>query len=294
MSTSTEPTPSAVEAPQRGPKRLALAAVVAVGVAVIASAVLLSDTLGVRYERDVNRMVFNDNTELLSDLRRRAGWENDSLAGVLGANPQPTPGSAYIVVSIEDHRLWYRRADSVLFTAPVTTGSGKVLERIGQDTHWKFETPRGRLAVVSKEEDPIWVPPEWHYVELAQSRGLGIARLTRGQSIRTADGGSIVVIGSDVAKLNRDGAVVPLTASEGNELVVDGNMIIPPFGTNQRKYRDVLGTHRLNLGEGYAIHGTNKPEQIGRSVSHGCIRLRNEDIAALYAMVDVGTPVFVY
>jgi len=29
-------------------------------------------------------------------------------------------------------------------------------------------------------------------------------------------------------------------------------------------------------------------------VSHGCVRLRNEDIATLYGMVNVGTPVFIY
>jgi len=48
------------------------------------------------------------------------------------------------------------------------------------------------------------------------------------------------------------------------------------------------------MGDGYALHGTNQPASIGRSVSHGCVRLRNEDIAQLYAMVTVGTPVFIY
>ena len=56
----------------------------------------------------------------------------------------------------------------------------------------------------------------------------------------------------------------------------------------------MLGTHRLNLGNGYALHGTNNPSSIGRSVSHGCIRLRNEDISKLYDMVPVGTPIYIY
>ena len=74
-----------------------------------------------------------------------------------------------------------------------------------------------------------------------------------------------------------------------------GNIIIPPFGVNQRRYKGVLGTRRLVLGDGYGIHGTNAPETIGRSVSHGCVRLRNEDIEKLYEMVPVGTPgQFVY
>jgi lipoprotein-anchoring transpeptidase ErfK/SrfK len=264
----------------------------AVGLALMSgvTVLLVRDALAVRYERDVSRMVFNDNTELLEELRRRVGLASDSLSQLLATRPPPT---AYIVVSIEDHRLWYKRGDSILFTAPVTTGSGKVLERIGADARWKFETPRGRLVVESKELDPIWVPPDWHYVELAQARGLGIVRLNRRQRLRAADGSVITVSGSDVVRI-KGATTTPLDAGEDRELVVDGNLVIPPFGTNQRKYQGVLGTRRLNLGEGYAIHGTNRPQLIGRSVSHGCIRLRNEDIERLYDMVEPGTAVYVY
>ena len=46
----------------------------------------------------------------------------------------------------------------------------------------------------------------------------------------------------------------------------------------------------LSHGEIY-IHGTNNPMAIGMSVTHGCVRLYPEDIAALYPIVKVGTPV---
>ena len=69
---------------------------------------------------------------------------------------------------------------------------------------------------------------------------------------------------------------------------------MPPYGTNQRKYKGTLGGHRLNMGDGYALHGTDEPLSIGKAVSHGCVRLRNEDIAYLYSVVPVGTPVFIY
>jgi lipoprotein-anchoring transpeptidase ErfK/SrfK len=48
----------------------------------------------------------------------------------------------------------------------------------------------------------------------------------------------------------------------------------------------------LNRGN-YAIHGTNEPGSIGHFVSHGCIRMLNEDILDLYARAPVGTEVFV-
>lgn len=39
------------------------------------------------------------------------------------------------------------------------------------------------------------------------------------------------------------------------------------------------------------IHGTNQEDLIGAPASHGCVRLRNEDVADLYARVPVGTRV---
>ena len=55
-----------------------------------------------------------------------------------------------------------------------------------------------------------------------------------------------------------------------------------------------MGEAALTLRGGeYAIHGTNRPESVGGFVSHGCIRMYNSDIRALYSLVKVGTPVIV-
>ena len=250
-------------------------------------------TVDARFERDVSRIVFNDNLQLLEELRSHAGAADDSLLALLEDGPDSAPPGA-IIISITDNRLWYRVNDSVVFETRVATGSGKVLEKGPGGSRWKFETPRGRLKVLGKEEDPDWVPPDWHFVEQAEKRGLRLTKLVRGRSIKASDGSEITVVGSDVVRRTRGGAVEPLDASEGKEIVVDDQLIVPPYGTNQRRYRGVLGTHRLILGNGYAIHGTNVPTSIGQSVSHGCVRLLNEDIAYLYEIVPVGTPVYIY
>jgi len=58
--------------------------------------------------------------------------------------------------------------------------------------------------------------------------------------------------------------------------------------------RNPMGAAALTLSGGeYAIHGTNAPGSVGGFVSYGCIRMYNEDIQALYGMVQVGTPVVV-
>ena len=48
----------------------------------------------------------------------------------------------------------------------------------------------------------------------------------------------------------------------------------------------------LSGGE-YAIHGTNRPESIGKFASYGCIRMLNKDITDLFERVNVGTDVVV-
>lgn len=56
-----------------------------------------------------------------------------------------------------------------------------------------------------------------------------------------------------------------------------------------------LGARALYLGDTlYRIHGNNDPESIGRAVSSGCIRMRNDDVIELYNMVPIGTVVTVY
>ena len=53
-----------------------------------------------------------------------------------------------------------------------------------------------------------------------------------------------------------------------------------------------LGTRWMGLSrKGYGIHGTNAPKSIGRSASHGCIRMRKQDVEELFELVQVGDEV---
>jgi lipoprotein-anchoring transpeptidase ErfK/SrfK len=54
-----------------------------------------------------------------------------------------------------------------------------------------------------------------------------------------------------------------------------------------------MGVAALTLHVEYAIHGTNRPDSIGGFVSHGCIRMYNQDVTDLYGRVSYGTPVVV-
>lgn len=72
----------------------------------------------------------------------------------------------------------------------------------------------------------------------------------------------------------------------------------PEFGGGPRipggDPRNPMGAAVLGLDHGnYAIHGTNDPSSIGGYVSHGCIRMHNEDILDLYRRVPIGANVYV-
>ncbi|PZU08703.1 MAG: hypothetical protein DI605_12245 [Sphingomonas sp.] len=88
---------------------------------------------------------------------------------------------------------------------------------------------------------------------------------------------------------------------------VQGTSFLPPFHFNPKLFWDASSTDRkavippgpngpvgvvwMDLDKPhYGIHGTPEPQNIGRTASHGCIRLTNWDAARLSMMVKPGTP----
>jgi hypothetical protein len=195
-----------------------------------------------------------------------------------------------ILVSTEARSLWLMRDTLVVLSAPVAVGMGEGF--VYQGKRYDFSTPISRRRVRAKETEPIWVPPDWHYYEIAVQRKLQAVQLRQGQRVTLADGSRLEVRGRDVGRVNQFGNFYAF--EPGAEMIFDGNVYIPPFGTRQRQVPEVLGTHRLILGDGYLIHGTNQETSIGDAVSHGCIRMFNADVEELFGLVPVGTPVFIY
>jgi hypothetical protein len=74
---------------------------------------------------------------------------------------------------------------------------------------------------------------------------------------------------------------------------IENKRPLPPLDSLERRQEGGLGAAAVYLGNEIAIHGTDKPELLGRRVSHGCIRLSNENALRLYHNVQVGTPVII-
>ena len=67
-----------------------------------------------------------------------------------------------------------------------------------------------------------------------------------------------------------------------------------PSDPGERIEYGVLGEYALYFGDGYMLHGTLYERLLGRSVTHGCIRLGREDLRVVYRRASVGTPIFIY
>lgn len=99
--------------------------------------------------------------QILEQEAARLEEENQGLKNML---KDAEDGELYLVVDTENNRLTMRQGGAVLLTAIVGTGSRQFVEsETGRD--WYFESPAGSLTVLGKERNPVWIRPDWSYVE---------------------------------------------------------------------------------------------------------------------------------
>ncbi len=55
-----------------------------------------------------------------------------------------------------------------------------------------------------------------------------------------------------------------------------------------------LGDYALGFGQGYFIHGTLYSRLLGRNVTHGCVRVGDEDLKAVFRAVPIGAKIYIY
>jgi lipoprotein-anchoring transpeptidase ErfK/SrfK len=204
---------------------------------------------------------------------------------------QPEQAGRQIIVSLQEHRLWLVEGGDTLMNVPVAVGRRETFRYKGKVFDWR--TPRGTRAVLAKRRDPVWTVPQWHYYERAAKEGHKLVDLVAGRRYPLADGSHLEIRGSDVVRV-LDGRFWKVP--QGHDIVIDGVLYVPPFGTVQRRVPGALGTRALDLGEGYLIHGTNPFNRgsIGTAASHGCVRMNDADVETLFELVGVGTPVLIY
>lgn len=151
---------------------------------------------------------------------------------------QLMPTQPYILVDTARNHLYIKRQDQVMLDALASTGSGTILDKPGDSKgQWIFDTPRGEFTVQSRLTNPVWVKPDWAFIE--------------------------------------EGLAVPKSQAD-------------------RLEPGVLGEYALGFGKGYFIHGTLYTRLLGKNVTHGCIRLNDDDLKSVYRLAKVGTPIMIF
>ena len=161
---------------------------------------------------------------------------NDSLAKKLSALAAK-PDEPYVVVDSALNRVYWRQGGSILREMIASCGTGNVLEDPTSGRKWVFETPRAALRVIGKKAAPVWMKPDWAFIE------------------------------------------------EGEEIPKDGSGRAEP---------GVMGDYAVAIGDGYYLHGTLYKRLLGRNVSHGCVRLGDDDIEFIYKTTKIGTRVILF
>jgi lipoprotein-anchoring transpeptidase ErfK/SrfK len=69
---------------------------------------------------------------------------------------------------------------------------------------------------------------------------------------------------------------------------------IPSANDDSRYEYGVLGDYALALGDGYMIHGTIYKRFLGMPVTHGCVRLNDDDLKVIYNTLNIGSKVYIF
>ncbi len=67
-----------------------------------------------------------------------------------------------------------------------------------------------------------------------------------------------------------------------------------PKDRSKRLEPDVLGDYAMDIGDGYLIHGTLYTRLLGQPVTHGCIRLGDDDLKMVFDVAKKGTKVYIF
>jgi len=87
----------------------------------------------------------------------------DSLTRTAFRPSRDAEDSLYLVVDTHTNQLFVRRGNFLLRTCAAATGSNRGLSGAGQ--RWFFSTPKGIMTVRDKRVDPVWIMPDWAFVE---------------------------------------------------------------------------------------------------------------------------------
>jgi L,D-transpeptidase YbiS len=174
-----------------------------------------------------------DSTELIKQLiasQKRVVTLQKKIENLAPSNP-------YLIINTTNNTFVLRTRRSIIREGFCSTGSYTLLDA-GENLQWIFKTPKGLFRIQGKLIDPLWIKPDWAFIE------------------------------------------------EG--------LPVPAKNHPDRYEYGTLGDYALSLGQGYLIHGTLYQRFLGLPVTHGCIRLGDDDLKEVYNKLVEGSRVYIY
>ncbi len=147
------------------------------------------------------------------------------------------PKQPYMIINTSGNKFRLAKYKDTIREGMCSTGSYTLLKG-GDKQEWIFATPRGMYKIKGKTTSPVWIKPDWAFVE------------------------------------------------EG--------MPVPAKNDPSRYEYGVLGDYALSLGSGYMIHGTIWKRFLGMPVTHGCVRLGDDDLDVVYNNLEIGSKVYIF
>lgn len=180
---------------------------------------------------------------LIAEVIPEKGMTSDRIAAKTAAMEKKLgalqPKGRYLVIDTGANRLYVRDGDKLVREAIVSCGSGNILPNPFGGKDWVFDTPRGEFKIESKRTNPVWIKPDWAFVE-------------------------------------------------------EGKPIPPKNDFEERAEAGVLGDYALGIGRGFFLHGTLYTRMLGRNVTHGCVRIGDDDLKYIFDNTPIGTKVYLY
>lgn len=177
--------------------------------------------------------------------------------------------------------------DSLMNQAPATVDSIKVLKEIAA-LEKKIDklTHQGPYLIVNTTENKFYLYADNKLIRTGPCSTGKNTQLIAGKKeyrFKTPRG---------VHKVLRK-AEHPVWAKPDWAFIEEG-LPIPPPGDESRFDQYTLGDYKLEIGDGYMVHGTLYKRMIGMPVTHGCVRMLDDDIEAVFKTLPLGAKVIIY
>jgi hypothetical protein len=199
----------------------------------------------------------------------------------------------YIAPTVQEASLRFKKVPvaSVALAEQDTTGLSKKIaatEKRIQKLQKQLDkfTPQGAYLVINTNEN------EFSLYSKGKLIRSGICSTGKYELLEAKEGKWIFKTPRGVRKvLNKQ--TQPVWTKPDWAFIEEG-LPIPPPGHSSRIDKYALGEYKLDLGQGYMVHGTLYQRLLGKPVTHGCVRMGDEDLEEVYATMSAGSNVYIY